>query len=124
MTCLQKLTCRSSLASAPQIPCQPTPNAGVTVEQGPSAGCYYVQIKCRDRKGLLSDIITALRHLPLEIRTAAVTTTPDGRVVDVFEVTVEDGAVRAEELQNMVHEALFEPQNVQPQGKRTRACRA
>lgn len=43
------------------------------------------QVKCRDRRGLLSDIVNALRLLPLEIRTAAITTN-DGMVRNVFEV--------------------------------------
>ncbi|GLI71514.1 hypothetical protein VaNZ11_016738 [Volvox africanus] len=89
----------------PQIPCQMTQNAGVTVERGPD--CYYVQVKCRDRKGLLSDIINALRQLPLEIRTAAVTTT-NGTVRDVFEVKLDDASLTPEDVQNLVHDALFQ----------------
>lgn len=57
------------LRSLQQIPCQMTQMSGVTVERGPD--CYYVQVKCRDRKGLLSDIINALRQLPLEVRPLA-----------------------------------------------------
>ncbi|EFJ41371.1 hypothetical protein VOLCADRAFT_98692 [Volvox carteri f. nagariensis] len=89
----------------PHIPCQMTQNAGVTVERGPD--CYYVQVKCRDRKGLLSDIINALRQLPLEIRTAAVTTT-NGTVRDVFEVKLDDASLTPEDVQNLVHDALFQ----------------
>ena len=44
------------------------------------------QVNCRDRRGLLSDLITALKSFPLEITTAAVTTTADGYVYDVFQV--------------------------------------
>lgn len=90
----------------PFIPCQITQNSGVTVERGPD--CLYVQVKCRDRKGLLSDIINSLRLLPLEIRTAAVTTTTDGTVRDVFEVKMEDPTLPPEDVQNMVHDALFQ----------------
>ena len=43
-------------------------------------------MNCRDRRGLLSDVITALKSIPLEITTAAVTTTADGYVYDVFQV--------------------------------------
>ena len=43
-------------------------------------------MNCRDRRGLLSDVITALKSFPLEITTAAVTTTADGYVYDVFQV--------------------------------------
>lgn len=100
------------VAGAPQmpfIPCQLTQNAGVTVERGPD--CYYVQVKCRDRKGLLFDIIRALKLLPLEIRTAAVTTTGDGTVRDVFEVKLDDASLSPEEVQNLVHDALFQQFN-------------
>ncbi len=45
-----------------------------------------LQVNCRDRRGLLSDVITALKSFPLEITTAAVTTTADGYVYDVFQV--------------------------------------
>lgn len=44
-------------------------------------------MNCRDRRGLLSDVITALKSIPLEITTAAVTTTADGYVYDVFQVS-------------------------------------
>ena len=44
------------------------------------------QVNCRDRRGLLSDVITAIKSFPLEITTAAVTTTADGYVYDVFQV--------------------------------------
>ncbi|KAG2432711.1 hypothetical protein HYH02_006694 [Chlamydomonas schloesseri] len=109
----------------PHIPCQMTQMSGVTVERGPD--CYYVQVKCRDRKGLLSDIINALRQLPLEIRTAAVTTT-NGTVRDVFEVKLDDPGLSPEDVQNLVHDALFQSHLLAAQndslaaaGKRPRA---
>ncbi|KAG2496838.1 hypothetical protein HYH03_005243 [Edaphochlamys debaryana] len=95
----------SGAPQMPHIPCQMTQNAGVTVERGPD--CYYVQVKCRDRKGLLSDIINALRQLPLEIRTAAVTTV-NNTVRDVFEVKLDDPSLSPEDVQNLVHDALFQ----------------
>lgn len=49
-----------------------------------------MQVKCRDRRGLLSDIINALKMLPVEIRTAAVVTSGDGMVRDVFEIRADD----------------------------------
>eukprot|EP00198_Chlamydomonas_reinhardtii_P009349 XP_001698686.1 potential DNA binding protein [Chlamydomonas reinhardtii] len=108
-----------------KIPCQMTQMSGVTVERGPD--CYYVQVKCRDRKGLLSDIINALRQLPLEIRTAAVTTT-NGTVRDVFEVKLDDPGLSPEDVQNLVHDALFQSHLLAAQseslaaaGKRPRA---
>eukprot|EP00198_Chlamydomonas_reinhardtii_P010608 XP_001699945.1 predicted protein [Chlamydomonas reinhardtii] len=78
---------------------------GVTVKKGPD--CFYVQVTCPDRKGLLSDITDTLRNLSLEVRTAAVTTN-GGSVRDVFEVVPPDGAVALapEAVQSMVQGAL------------------
>lgn len=39
-----------------------------------------------------------------QIRTAAVTTTPDGLVRDVFEVRMDDETLQPDEVQNLVHE--------------------
>ncbi|KAJ9520816.1 hypothetical protein QJQ45_014002 [Haematococcus lacustris] len=118
----------------PVIPIKPTALAGVVVDRGP-ADSLYVQVKCRDRKGLLSDIINALKKLPLEVsnqgrlgaepglgrvRTAAVTTQPDGLVRDVFEIWLEDSSVQPEDVQNMVHEALFQQYAAGELGKRSR----
>lgn len=41
-------------------------SSGVVVEQGES--CLYVKVNCRDRRGLLGDIIMALKAMPLEVR--------------------------------------------------------
>lgn len=46
----------------------------------------YIKVSCYDRRGLLADILHALRGLPLEITRAAITTTPDGTVTDIFEM--------------------------------------
>ena len=40
-------------------------SSGVVVEQGES--CLYVKVNCRDRRGLLGDIIMALKAMPLEV---------------------------------------------------------
>lgn len=40
-------------------------SSGVVVEQGES--CLYVKVNCRDRRGLLGDIILALKAMPLEV---------------------------------------------------------
>lgn len=107
---------------APELPTIPVHlqqgPAGVSVEKGPD--CHYVQVKCRDRRGLLSDIINALKTLPLEIRTAAVTTTQSGIVHDVFEVRADDEGLDAVEIEGAIHRAL---QHVDPDhsgGKRLR----
>ncbi|KAG2449229.1 hypothetical protein HYH02_005975 [Chlamydomonas schloesseri] len=97
---------------------------GVTVKKGPD--CYYVQVTCPDRKGLLSDITDTLRNLSLEVRTAAVTTT-GGSVRDVFEVVPPDGAaaLAPEAVQSLVQGALSqrvaEGQQEVTAGKRPRA---
>ncbi|WIA17399.1 hypothetical protein OEZ85_014255 [Tetradesmus obliquus] len=79
--------------------------SGVLVEQGVS--CLFVKVNCRDRKGLLSDVVGALRAFPVVICTAAITTTKDGTVHDVFEVRIEDDSVTPEDIQCAVHMALF-----------------
>lgn len=58
----------------------------VLVEQG--ANCLFVKVNCKDRKGLLADVVSALKAFPIVISTAAITTTKDGTVHDVFEVRV------------------------------------
>lgn len=71
----------------PELPAPPAycpPSTGVIVEEAP--GCLLVKVSCRDRKGLLSDVVATLKALPVAISTAAVTTTRDGCVHDVFEV--------------------------------------
>ena len=40
-------------------------SSGVVVEQGES--CLYVKVNCKDRRGLLGDIIMALKAMPLEV---------------------------------------------------------
>mmetsp|Transcript_15304 Transcript_15304/g.33131 ORF Transcript_15304/g.33131 Transcript_15304/m.33131 type:complete len:426 (-) Transcript_15304:2512-3789(-) len=97
----------------PHIPMQHTQNAGVTVEKGKD--CIFVQVKCRDRRGLLSDIINALKLLPVEIRTAAVTTNGNGMVRDVFEICTDDDNLKPETIQNMVHDALYHQYFVRPE---------
>lgn len=54
------------------------------------------QVNCDDRHGLLSDLVTALKSLPLVICTAAITTTKDGTVRDVFEIKPDDSSLSAE----------------------------
>jgi hypothetical protein len=76
--------CDTGLAALPLAPEGGVPSSGVLVEQG--VGCLFVKVNCRDRKGLLSDVVSALRAFPVVICTAAITTTKDGTVHDVFEV--------------------------------------
>jgi hypothetical protein len=76
--------CDTGLAALPLAPEGGVPSSGVLVEQG--VNCLFVKVNCRDRKGLLSDVVSALRAFPVVICTAAITTTKDGTVHDVFEV--------------------------------------
>lgn len=71
---------------APVLPVAPEgcASTGVLVEQG--VNCLFVKVNCKDRKGLLSDVVSALKTFPVVISTAAITTTKDGTVHDVFEV--------------------------------------
>jgi hypothetical protein len=76
--------CDTGAAALPLAPEGAVPTSGVLVEQG--VNCLFVKVNCRDRKGLLSDVVSALRAFPVVICTAAITTTKDGTVHDVFEV--------------------------------------
>ncbi|KAK9792974.1 hypothetical protein WJX73_004661 [Symbiochloris irregularis] len=96
-------------SSPPELPLAPEgalPSSGVVVEQG--EGCLYVKVNCKDRRGLLSDIITSLKAIPLEITTAAVTTTGNGYVHDVFQVKVDPtSACSAQDIQCHVHATMY-----------------
>lgn len=66
-----------------------------------------IQVNCEDRRGLLLDVVLALKALPLQIMTAAITTTKDGNVYDVFQVQPDPGAsLTQQSLQYKVHLAL------------------
>lgn len=96
--------------STPDLPLAPEGapvSSGVVVEQGES--CLYVKVNCKDRRGLLGDIIMALKAMPLEITTAAITTTHEGNVYDVFQVKLdEDHALwTAQDVQSQVHSNLY-----------------
>lgn len=107
--------------TAPDMPNFPLTSSGVlgvSVEKGPD--CLYVQVKCKDRRGLLSDIINALKLLPLEIRTAAVTTTQSGIVHDVFEVRADDESLDASSIEGVLLKSLAAPNAESLSGKRLR----
>jgi hypothetical protein len=55
----------STFQDALQAPEGAPASSGVVVEQGES--CLYVKVNCRDRRGLLGDIILALKAMPLEV---------------------------------------------------------
>jgi hypothetical protein len=77
--------CGGMPVELPTAPGSGANSTGVLVEHG--VGCLYVKVNCKDRKGLLSDVVSALKALPVVISTAAITTTKDGKVHDVFEVS-------------------------------------
>ncbi|BDA44614.1 hypothetical protein COCOBI_06-0900 [Coccomyxa sp. Obi] len=98
----------------PSVPKGAPMSSGVVVER--NNDCLYVKVNCKDRRGLLADLISALRSFPLEITTAAVTTTPDGFVYDVFQVKVPTGQEYSEEeIQCHVHFALYPSSSREPQ---------
>lgn len=74
---------------------------GVEIEQG--AGCLFVKVCCRDRHGLLADIVRTLKAVPVEISSAAITTRGN-YVHDVFQITPPPGQVAApvEEVRDAV----------------------
>jgi hypothetical protein len=71
-------------AALPAVPASSPP--GVEVHPGSEAGTCYVRVACADRRGLLADILNALRQMPLEVVRAAITTSKEGYVNDVFEL--------------------------------------
>ncbi|KAK7272080.1 hypothetical protein RJT34_28466 [Clitoria ternatea] len=52
-----------------------------------SSPVYLLKFCCLDRKGLLHDVTKVLSQLELSIQKVKVTTTPDGRVLDLFFIT-------------------------------------
>lgn len=90
----------------PEAPRNVPQAVGVIVEEGQH--CYYVKVNCKDRKGLLSDITNAMQELSLEITRAAITTSHEGSVYDVFEIQAEHASgVTALDVQCQVHTALY-----------------
>uniref|UniRef100_A0A7N0ZZG3 ACT domain-containing protein ACR n=1 Tax=Kalanchoe fedtschenkoi TaxID=63787 RepID=A0A7N0ZZG3_KALFE len=52
-----------------------------------TSSVYLLKFFCLDRKGLLHDVTQVLSELELTIQRVKVTTTPDGRVLDLFFIT-------------------------------------
>ncbi|GAU27222.1 hypothetical protein TSUD_108130 [Trifolium subterraneum] len=52
-----------------------------------SSPVYLLKFSCLDRKGLLHDVTKVLSELELTIQRVKVTTTPDGKVLDLFFIT-------------------------------------
>ncbi|KAL9366196.1 hypothetical protein Peur_037395 [Populus x canadensis] len=48
---------------------------------------FLLKLSCQDRRGLLHDVTSVLCELELTIKKVKVSTTPDGRVIDLFFIT-------------------------------------
>jgi hypothetical protein len=88
--------------------------SGVDVHQGSDARTVYVRVTCVDRRGLLADILNALRAMPLEVVRAAITTSADGHAIDCFELRLapgtgegSGGALRRDEIKRAVELQLL-----------------
>lgn len=77
-TCSRLKPCQPSAAQRSHS-CPPLPRLHPGVQLSPR------QVTCPDRHGLLADVVRALKELPLEITTAAITTRRDHVVYDVFQ---------------------------------------
>lgn len=71
-----------------------------------SSPLYQLTFCCLDRKGLLHDVTQVLCELELTIQRVKVTTTPDGRVLDIFFVTDRLELLHTKERQDETHESL------------------
>lgn len=80
---------------------------GVMVDAKPGAAIWRLRVTCRDRPGLLADVAVSIRNLPVSITAASVTTTPEGKAQQVFDLAVLDLSLAPEEVQCAVNAALY-----------------
>ncbi|WCJ41197.1 ACT domain-containing protein [Euphorbia peplus] len=73
---------------------------------GPSP-VYLLKFFCLDRKGLLHDVTQVLSELELTIQRVKVTTTPDGRVLDLFFITDNMELLHTKRRQDETCEQLY-----------------
>ncbi|KAK2080073.1 hypothetical protein QBZ16_002469 [Prototheca wickerhamii] len=116
-----------SSESHPELPQAPDEDTaieeGVIVEEGAEGGIFNVKVHCKDRAGLLADMVRALKQLPLEISSAAVTTTRHGMVSDVFQVRQLKGETAApEDIRLAVEEVVFQQAGALGEKKRRAAA--
>lgn len=71
-----------------------------------SSPVYLLKFFCLDRKGLLHDVTQVLSELELTIQSVKVTTTPDGRVLDLFFITDNMELLHTKERQDETCEQL------------------
>ncbi|XP_044486269.1 ACT domain-containing protein ACR10-like [Mangifera indica] len=67
---------------------------------------FLLKLCCLDRKGLLHDVTRVLCELELTIKKVKVSTTPDGRVIDLFFVTDTRELLHTRKRQEDTHEHL------------------
>ncbi|XP_044474021.1 ACT domain-containing protein ACR10-like [Mangifera indica] len=67
---------------------------------------FLLKLCCLDRKGLLHDVTKVLCELELTIKKVKVSTTPDGRVMDLFFVTDTRELLHTQKRQEDTHEHL------------------
>jgi hypothetical protein len=84
------------------------PFTAVTVDRAAETGHMYLQVRCRNRRGLLADLTSALSDLPVEILSGTVMTQEDGMVYDTFELRCNDPAMDTVPLQGMVYDVVFQ----------------
>ncbi|WOG96482.1 hypothetical protein DCAR_0415817 [Daucus carota subsp. sativus] len=67
---------------------------------------FLLKLSCLDRKGLLHDVTEVLCELELTIKKVKVSTTPDGRVMDLFFITDTRGLLHTKKRQEDTHDNL------------------
>ncbi|GAX85461.1 hypothetical protein CEUSTIGMA_g12877.t1 [Chlamydomonas eustigma] len=92
----------------PQVLLIDKPYAAVTVDRAAETGHMYLQVRCRNRRGLLADLTSVLSDLPVEILSGTVMTQEDGMVYDTFELRCNDPAMDTVPLQGIVHDVVFQ----------------
>ncbi|GAX86636.1 hypothetical protein CEUSTIGMA_g14044.t1, partial [Chlamydomonas eustigma] len=92
----------------PQVLLIDKPYAAVTVDRAAETGHMYLQVRCRNRRGLLADLTSVLSDLPVEILSGTVMTQEDGMVYDTFELRCNDPGMDTVPLQGIVHDVVFQ----------------
>ncbi|KAI8563269.1 hypothetical protein RHMOL_Rhmol03G0099700 [Rhododendron molle] len=67
---------------------------------------FLLKFCCRDRRGLLHDVTVVLCELELTIKRVKVSTTPDGRVMDLFFITDTREQMHTKRRQDDTHDYL------------------
>lgn len=67
---------------------------------------FLLKFCCHDRRGLLHDVTSVLCELELTIRKVKVSTTPDGRVMDLFFITDSREQLHTKKRKDDTHDSL------------------